>query len=77
VLGHRRGGGDSLPYQSADRHLGVASCASSVCHGAVQPPNKPGALMNEFVTWSHQDSHAKAYQALMNPQGRGIAASWG
>ncbi|HEY3657292.1 MAG TPA: multiheme c-type cytochrome [Steroidobacteraceae bacterium] len=66
-----------LPYQSADRHLGVASCASSVCHGAVQPPNKPGALMNEFVTWSHQDSHAKAYQALMNPQGRGIAAKLG
>jgi hypothetical protein len=66
-----------LPYQAADRHLGVASCASSVCHGAVQPPNKPGALMNEFVTWSHQDSHAKAYQALTNPQGRGIAAKLG
>jgi hypothetical protein len=66
-----------LPYQSADRHLGVASCASSVCHGAVQPPNKPGVLMNEFVTWSHQDSHAKAYQALMNPQGRSIASKLG
>jgi len=63
-----------LPYQSADRHLGVASCASSVCHGAVQPPKRPGALMNEFVTWSHQDSHAKAFLALLGPQGRSIAA---
>jgi cytochrome c554/c'-like protein len=63
-----------LPYQSTDRHLGVASCASSVCHGAVQPPNKPGPLMNEFVTWSHQDSHGKAFQSLLGPQGRSIAA---
>jgi Cytochrome c554 and c-prime len=45
-----------------------------VCHGAVQPPSTPGALMNEFVTWSHQDSHAKAYQALLSPPARSIAA---
>jgi len=30
--------------------------------------------MNEFVTWSHQDSHAKAFQSLLGPQGRSIAA---
>jgi len=66
-----------LPDESRDRHLGVASCASSVCHGAVQPPARPGALMNEFVTWSHEDSHAKAYQALLTPQARGIAAKLG
>jgi hypothetical protein len=66
--------GRPLPYQSTDRHLGVASCASSVCHGAVQSPNHPGPLMNEFVTWSHQDSHAKAFQSLLGPQGRSIAA---
>jgi hypothetical protein len=66
-----------LPAQAPDRHLGAASCASSVCHGAVQPPARPGALMNEFVTWSHEDSHAKAYQALSSPQGRSIAAKLG
>jgi len=66
--------GRPLPYRSTDRHLGVASCASSVCHGAVQSPNHPGPLMNEFVTWSHQDSHAKAFQSLLGPQGRSIAA---
>ncbi|MDP9089250.1 MAG: cytochrome c family protein [Pseudomonadota bacterium] len=63
-----------LPAQPPDRHLGVASCASSVCHGAVQSPARPGALMNEFVTWSHEDSHAKAYQALVSPLARSIAA---
>lgn len=66
-----------LPYQSPDRHLGVASCASSVCHGAVQGQARPGALMNEFVTWSHQDAHAKAFQVLLSPQGRSIAAKLG
>jgi hypothetical protein len=30
--------------------------------------------MNEFVTWSHRDAHAKAYQSLLSPQGRSIAA---
>jgi Cytochrome c554 and c-prime len=66
--------GTPLPHQSTDRHLGVASCASSVCHGAVQPRKSPGPLMNEFVTWSHQDAHAKAFQSLLGPQGRSIAA---
>jgi hypothetical protein len=66
-----------LPAQAPDRHLGAASCASSVCHGAVQPPARAGALMNEFVTWSHEDSHAKAYQALSSTQGRSIAAKLG
>ena len=66
-----------LPDQSSDKHLGVGSCASSVCHGAVQPPNRPGALMNEFITWSHEDAHAKAYQALVSPQGHKIAAKLG
>ena len=65
------------PDQSSDKHLGVGSCASSVCHGAVQPPNRPGALMNEFITWSHEDAHAKAYQALLSPQGHKIAAKLG
>ncbi len=66
-----------LPYQSPDRHLGVASCASSVCHGAVQPAAKAAALMDEYVTWSHQDAHAKAFQSLSGPQGRSIAAKLG
>jgi hypothetical protein len=66
-----------LPSSSPDRHLGVGSCASSVCHGAVQPLSRPGALMNEFVTWSHDDAHAKAYQALTGVRGHAIGAKLG
>jgi hypothetical protein len=67
----------TLPDKSPDKHLGVASCASSLCHGSVTPSAHAEVLLNEFVTWSHQDSHAKAYLALDTPRGRAIAAKLG
>jgi len=66
-----------LPYQSPDKHLGVASCAASLCHGSVTPNPNYKVLLNEFVTWSHQDAHAKAFQALTSARGRSIAAKLG
>jgi hypothetical protein len=67
----------TLPYQSKDQHLGVASCASSLCHGSVTPNANYNVLLNEFVTWSHQDAHAKAFQALTSERGRSIAGKLG
>jgi Cytochrome c554 and c-prime len=67
----------SLPYQSKDQHLGVASCASSLCHGSVTPNANYNVLLNEFITWSHQDAHAKAFQALTSERGRSIAGKLG
>lgn len=66
-----------LPYQSHDQHLGVASCASSLCHGSVTPNANYNVPLNEYVTWSHQDAHAKAFQALTSERGRSIAAKLG
>jgi hypothetical protein len=66
-----------LPYQSPDKHLGVGSCASSLCHGSVTPNPHYQVPLNEFVTWSHQDAHAKAFQALTSAGGRSIAAKLG
>jgi hypothetical protein len=66
-----------LPYQSGGKHLGVATCASSVCHGAVSPSTKYDISLNEYVTWSHEDRHSKAYLALTNEKGRAIAAKLG
>jgi hypothetical protein len=66
-----------LPYQSPDKHLGVASCASSLCHGSVTPNPNYKVPLNEFVTWSHRDAHAKAFQALTSASGRSIAAKLG
>ncbi|MBV9912456.1 MAG: hypothetical protein JOZ93_07755, partial [Sinobacteraceae bacterium] len=62
---------------AADRHMGVSTCASSVCHGAVTPSKTYDVLLNEYVTWSHSDKHAKAFSALRTQKGREIAARLG
>jgi len=33
--------------------------------------------LNEYITWSHEDSHAKAYSVLFNDRSRSIAAKLG
>jgi hypothetical protein len=59
------------------KHLGVASCASSVCHGktASQPPGH--VPLNEYRIWFNDDRHAQAYHALESAQSRQIAAKLG
>ena len=66
-----------LPYQSPDQHLGVASCGSSVCHGSITPNASSPVRLDEYVTWSHHDAHAKAFDALTGERGRAIAAKLG
>jgi hypothetical protein len=61
-----------LPHNSKDKSLGVASCASSLCHGAVETWAKSGVLQNEYVTWSRRDKHARAYTVLLNERSREI-----
>ena len=59
------------------QHLGVASCASSVCHGSVQPNPNGRIQQNEFITWQtdrHGNMHAKAYDKLLTPEAIAIAA---
>lgn len=66
-----------LPYQAPSKHLGVASCASSVCHGNVKSTSSYDVQLNEYITWSHDDSHSKAYSVLMTDRSRAIAAKLG
>lgn len=66
-----------LPYQSSEKHLGVASCASSVCHGSIRPNDKYNLPLNEYVIWSQRDSHAKAYETLLSKESKAIAAKLG
>ena len=70
-------GSAPLPYESKAIHLGVASCASSVCHGSIQPNDKYNVLLNEYVTWSHRDAHAKAYEVLLSKESKAIATKLG
>jgi hypothetical protein len=62
-----------LPHYSKDQTLGVATCASSLCHGAVQTWKESPVLQNEYITWSRMDKHARAYSVLLNARSQEIA----
>jgi hypothetical protein len=66
-----------LAAPPAARHLGVASCSSSVCHGSVTAASGSDVLLNEYVTWSHQDAHARAYATLSSERSRTMAGKLG
>ncbi len=67
----------ALPIDSEDKHLGVATCAGSTCHGTPKPFEDSPVLQNEFITWHREDQHAQAYKVLLNEQSRRIARSLG
>ena len=61
----------------ADQHLGVASCANSVCHGKLSKQEQEVVWLNEYRIWSSQDRHARAYQTLLNEDSKRIARNLG
>lgn len=71
------GAAAELPQKSADAHLGVATCAASQCHGSAVPLEGSSVLQNEYVTWTQNDPHAKAYATLLNDDSRAMAARLG
>ncbi len=67
-----------LPYEAPGKHLGVVSCASSLCHGSVTPWKGSNVLQTEYVTWSRVDKHAnKAYSVLFEERSQRIARNLG
>jgi len=70
-------GAAELPENGAHKHLGVATCAASQCHGSAIPRDGTGVLQNEYVTWTQADPHSRAYEVLSNEQSRLIAARLG
>lgn len=67
----------ALPPGDTHKHLGVATCAGSQCHGKVAPQNDQNVFLNEYRTWSSDDRHSRAYQTLLNDESRRIAAKLG
>lgn len=72
-----------LPRFDGFKHVGVASCAGP-CHARQSALGvATGAAMrgSEIVVWQDQDStrgrHAQAYNVLLEPRGRDIAAKLG
>lgn len=69
-----------LPYAADEVHLGVATCAASMCHGSVMPFEDSRILHNEFITWQtdrYGNMHAKAYAKLLTPEAKSMADKLG
>jgi hypothetical protein len=49
------------------KYNGPGGCASSSCHGSIQPKLVTHVAQNEYSIWAGQDKHARAYQVLSNP----------
>jgi len=67
----------SVGSHAADRHQGVATCASSLCHGATAPLGDYPIRQDEYFVWQRQDPHAKAHQTLHSAESRKIGAALG
>lgn len=61
----------------AHKHMGVATCASSTCHGANQRAAGARILLNEFSIWQQTDPHAKSFATLRSPASQAIARKLG
>jgi len=59
------------------KHLGVATCASSVCHGKLTAQTGRDVALNEYRIWSHDDYHSRAFRDLSNSQSQAIAGKLG
>ncbi len=67
-----------LPVKQSRTHLGVAECASPLCHGAVHTDASTADVrLDEYRTWLQKDSHAKAYRVLLEPRSQRIAQNLG
>ena len=64
---------ETLPQQSAEKHMGVASCAASQCHGSAVPRDGAAVLQNEYVTWTQDDPHSGAYETLSSDLSKAMA----
>lgn len=65
---------DSVAPGTAYKHMGVASCASSVCHGKISAQKDRNVALNEYTIWSRDDRHSQAFNRLKSPLALQIGA---
>jgi len=59
------------------KHLGVASCAGSTCHGSTRPFTDSHIAQDEYFVWQRKDAHARAYDTLRSERSQDIAHKLG
>jgi hypothetical protein len=57
--------------EDGSKFIGAVGCRSSSCHGGA------GEKRSQYITWSHQDFHARAYAILLDARSARIAESAG
>ncbi len=67
----------ALPQYDESKHTGVASCASSVCHGKSTAATDSNVMLNEYKLWTTEDRHANAYKTLLSVESKRIASNLG
>ena len=77
LLGMHAPGFALEPGIAANKHMGVASCSTSVCHGKLAPDKERNVALNEYRVWQQEDRHAQAYRTLELPESKRIAANLG
>lgn len=63
--------------QDEAKHLGVASCSASTCHGSNVTFSDSNILRNEFRVWNENDPHARAFKTLSSNKSKRIAQNLG
>jgi len=67
----------SQQASAEDKHMGVATCASTVCHGNATAKPDANILHSEYVFWGQQDPHANTFQTLLSAESARIANKLG
>lgn len=61
---------------AGDKHMGVATCAGSACHGAAKIAGS-NVRQNEYLRWQREERHARAFATLRGERSQRIAANLG
>jgi len=77
VIGFATTARAELPDKDGKTHMGVATCAASQCHGSAVPRDGSNVMQNEYVTWTQDDPHSKAFATLNNEASLAMGARLG
>jgi hypothetical protein len=68
---------DGHAADAENKHMGVATCANSVCHSIRLLEEDSNIRQNEYATWLFHDRHSIAYKTLLSPRSKQIAQKLG
>jgi len=68
---------DTLATIIQEDHLGVATCATSQCHGKSRVHEGRNVQLNEYTIWADSDRHSIAYRTLESEESRSMARKLG